>query len=48
MFTKMLTSELLQYDLSDIFSLLIPRRKKLHNIFQVLKQIQQIMLQSND
>lgn len=48
MFIKMLTQGLPQYDLSDVFSLLIPRRNQLHKIFQVLKQIRQIMLQSTD
>jgi len=44
MFIKMLIQGLPQYDLSDVFSLLIPRRNQLYNILQVLKQIRQIML----
>ena len=43
MFIKMLIQGLPQYDLSDVFSLLIPRRNQLYNILQVLKQIRQIM-----
>lgn len=46
MFIKMLVQGLPQYDLSDVFSLLIPRRNQLYNILQVLKQIRQIMLQN--
>lgn len=45
MFIKMLTQGLPQYDLSNVFSLLIPRRNQLHDILQILKQIRQIMLQ---
>ena len=45
MFIKMLTQEVPQYDLSNVFSLLIPRRNQLCNILQILKQIRQIMLQ---
>jgi hypothetical protein len=47
MFIKMLTQGLPQYDLSDVFSLLIPRRNQLHKIFRILKQLQQIMLQNS-
>ena len=46
MFIKMLTQGLPQYDLSNVFSLLIPSRNQLHDILQILKQIRQIMLQS--
>ena len=46
MFIKMLVQGLPQYDLSDVFSLLIPRRNQLYSILQVLKQIRQVMLQS--
>ena len=46
MFIKMLVRGLPQYDLSDVFSLLIPRRNQLYSILQVLKQIRQVMLQS--
>lgn len=46
MFIKVLTQGLPQYDLSDVFSLLILRRNQLCNIFQILKQIRLIMLQS--
>ena len=45
MFIKMLTQGLAQYDLSNVFSLLIPRRNQLYSILQILKQIQQIMVQ---
>ncbi|MGF1499297.1 MAG: type I restriction endonuclease subunit R [Elainellaceae cyanobacterium] len=45
MFIKMQTQGLPQYDLSNVFSLLIPRRNQLYDIFQILKQIRQIMLQ---
>jgi hypothetical protein len=48
MFIKVLTQGLPQYDLSDVFSLLMPRRNQLHNIFQILRQIRQIMLQTTD
>jgi len=44
MFIKMLTQDVPQYDLSNVFSLLIPRRNQLCDILQVLKQIRQIML----
>jgi hypothetical protein len=44
MFIKMLTQGIPQYDLSNVFSLLIPRRNQLYDILQILKQIQQIML----
>lgn len=46
MFIKMLVQGLPQYDLSDVFSLLIPRRNQLYSILQVLKQIQKTMLRS--
>ena len=45
MFIKILTQGLAQYDLSNVFSLLIPRRNQLYSILQILKQIQQIMVQ---
>ena len=45
MFIKILAQGLPQYDLSNVFSLLIPRRNQLHDIFQILKQIRQIALQ---
>ena len=45
MFIKMLTQDAPQYDLSNVFSLLIPRRNQLCDILQVLKQIRQIMIQ---
>jgi hypothetical protein len=44
MFIKMLTQALPQYDLSNVFSLLIPRRNQLYDILQILKQIRQAML----
>lgn len=39
MFIKMLTEETPQYDFSNIFSLLIPRRNQLQDILQILKRI---------
>jgi hypothetical protein len=47
MFIKMLTQGLPQYDLSNVFSLLIPRRNQLYDILQILKQIRLMMLQPN-
>ncbi|MEM9213691.1 MAG: type I restriction endonuclease subunit R [Cyanobacteria bacterium P01_F01_bin.150] len=46
MFIKMLTQGLPQYDLSNVFSLLIPRRNQLQDILQILRQIRQIMVSS--
>lgn len=45
MFIKVLTQGAPQYDLSNVFSLLIPRRNQLYDILQILKQIRQVMLQ---
>jgi hypothetical protein len=45
MFIKMLTQEVPQYDLSNVFSLLIPRCNQLGDILQILKQIRRVMLQ---
>lgn len=47
MFIKMLTQGLPQYDLSNVFSLLIPRRNQLQEILQIQRQIRQIMIDSN-
>jgi hypothetical protein len=44
MFIKMLTQGVPQYDLSNIFSLLLPRRNQLQDILRVLKQIAKIMI----
>lgn len=44
MFIKILTSGVPQYDFSNIFSLLLPRRNQLEDIFQILKQIAKIMI----
>lgn len=44
MFIKMLTSGVPQYDFSNIFSLLLPRRNQLEDILQILKQIAKIMI----
>jgi hypothetical protein len=33
-----------QYDFSNIFSLLLPRRNQLEDILQILKQIAKIMM----
>lgn len=45
-FIKLLIKDNPQYDLSNIFSLLIPRRNQLYDIMRVLKQIRQIMIQT--
>lgn len=45
MFIKMKTQGLPKYDLSNVFSLLIPRRNQLYDVLQILKQIRQIMLE---
>jgi hypothetical protein len=44
-FIKLLIQDNPQYDLSNIFSLLLPHRNQLNDIMRVLKQIRQIMLQ---
>lgn len=44
MFIKMLTSGVPQYDFSNIFSLLLPRRNQLEDILQILKQLAKIMI----
>ena len=46
-FIKLLTQDNPQYDLSNIFSLLLPHRNQLYDIMRVLKQIRQIMLLNN-
>lgn len=46
MFIKLLTQGIPQYDLSNVFSLLIPRRNQLHDVLQVLKQICQKMIRA--
>ncbi len=43
-FIKLLIQDNPQYDLSNIFSLLLPHRNQLYDIMRVLKQIRQIML----
>jgi hypothetical protein len=45
-FIKLLNQDNPQYDLSNIFSLLLPHRNQLYDILRVLKQIRQIMLQN--
>ena len=45
-FIKLLIQDNPQYDLSNIFSLLLPQRNQLYDIMCVLKQIRQIMLQN--
>lgn len=45
-FIKLLIQDNPQYDLSNIFSLLLPHRNQLNDIMRVLKQIRQIMLQT--
>ena len=44
MFIKMLTQGVPQYDLSNIFYLLLPRRNQLQEILHILKQIAKIMV----
>lgn len=43
MFIKMITAEMPQYDFSNIYSLLLPRRNQLEDVLKILKQIAQIM-----
>jgi hypothetical protein len=43
-FIKLLIQDNPEYDLSNIFSLLLPHRNQLYDIMRVLKQIRQIML----
>ena len=45
-FIKLLIHNNPQYDLSNIFSLLLPHRNQLYDIMRILKQIRQIMLQN--
>lgn len=45
-FIKLFIQDSPQYDLSNIFSLLLPHRNQLYDIMRVLKQIRQIMLQN--
>lgn len=45
-FIKASTGDNPQYDLSNIFSLLLPRRNQLYDIMRVLKNIKQIMLRT--
>ena len=44
MFIKMLTEVNPQYDLSNIFYLLLPRRNQLYDVLSILKQIAKIMV----
>ncbi|HEY9614241.1 type I restriction endonuclease subunit R [Allocoleopsis sp.] len=46
-FIKLLIQDNPQYDLSNIFSLLLPRRNQLYDIMRVLKRIKQIMIQTS-
>jgi len=46
-FIKLLSQNNPQYDLSNIFSLLLPNRNQLYDIMRVLKQVRQIMLQTD-
>jgi hypothetical protein len=43
-FIKLLIQDNPQYDLSNIFSLLLPHRNQLYDIMRILKQIRRIML----
>jgi hypothetical protein len=45
-FIKLLIQDNPQYDLSNIFSLLLPHRNQLYDLMRVLKQIRQIMRQT--
>ena len=45
-FIKLLIQPNPQYDLSNIFSLLLPHRNQLYDIMRILKQIRKIMLQN--
>lgn len=45
-FIKVLIQNNPQYDLSNIFSLLLPHRNQLYDIMRVLKQIRQVMIQA--
>lgn len=45
-FIKLLIQPNPQYDLSNIFSLLLPHRNQLYDSMRILKQIRQIMLQN--
>lgn len=45
-FIKLFIQDSPQYDLSNIFSLLLPHRNQLYDIMRVLKRIRQIMLQN--
>jgi hypothetical protein len=47
-FIKLLIQDNPQYDLSNIFSLLLPHRNQLYDIMRVLKQIRQIMRQNSN
>ncbi|NET61642.1 MAG: type I restriction endonuclease subunit R [Symploca sp. SIO2E6] len=46
MFIKMLTAGVPRYDLSNIYSLLLPRRNQLQDILRILKQIAKIIADS--
>ncbi len=43
MFIKMLTDDVPQYDLSNVFSLFLPRRNQLRQVLSILKQIANII-----
>ncbi|NEP27712.1 type I restriction endonuclease subunit R [Moorena sp. SIO3I6] len=43
LFVKMLTEGVPQYDLSNLFYLLLPRRNQLYDVLRILKQIAKIM-----
>ena len=44
MFIKMLTEVNPQYDLSNIFYLLLPRRNQLYDVLSILKQVAKVMV----
>lgn len=46
-FIKVVTQNQPQYDLSNIYSLLLPRRNQLQDILRVLKKISQIMYETS-
>lgn len=45
-FIKLLKRDNPQYDLSNIFSLLLPHRNQLYDIMRILKHLKQIMIQT--
>jgi len=48
MFIKMLTEGVPQYDLSNIYSLLLPRKNQLQDVLRILKQIAKIITENRE